>query len=198
MSQSSGNLESQSVLPLMFNDEESLSYQDFIQQLEHTSKPLSISKIRYVLDNLYLSEHQIKELAEFKDETYCRKRLFKNEHCEVLMLSWLNGQRSKIHDHLGTSCGVKVLSGQATETVFERAPNKHIYATESNVYEEGSVTASIDDDIHQISNLQANNEPLVTIHIYSPPLKQFRLYKLESAETDWFDSETMNSWIYEI
>ncbi len=107
-------------------------------------------------------------------------------------------QRSKIHDHLGTSCGVKVLAGEATETVFERAPNKHIYATESNIYEAGSVTASIDDDIHQISNLQADNETLVTIHIYSPPLKQFRLYKLESAETNWFDSESMSSWIYEI
>ncbi|MCL9782907.1 cysteine dioxygenase family protein [Vibrio sp. S4M6] len=198
MSQSSQNVHSMSVLPLMLNEHESLTYCDFIQQLEHTTKPLSLSTIRFVLDNLYLSEHEIQELAEFKQNSYCRKRLFKNEHCEVLMLSWLNGQRSKIHDHLGTACGVKVLSGQATETVFERAPNQHIFATQSHVYEEGSVTASMDEDIHQISNLQDNNQPLVTIHIYSPPLKQFRFYKLESAETDWFDSETMSSWIYEI
>ncbi|MCZ8499626.1 hypothetical protein O9929_23970 [Vibrio lentus] len=52
-------------------------------------------------------------MASFDKETYCRQRLFKNDHCEVLILSWLNGQRSKIHDHLNTSCGVKKFYGRS-------------------------------------------------------------------------------------
>ena len=48
---------------------------------------------------------------------------------------------------------------------------------------EGSVTVSMDNDIHQISNLQADDKPLVTLHVYSPPLSQFHLYQLEKRPT---------------
>ena len=44
------------------------------------------------------------------------------------MLCWKNGQRSPIHDHTGSSCGVRVLRGTLTETLFELAPNGHVKA----------------------------------------------------------------------
>ena len=43
-------------------------------------------------------------------------------------LCWRNGQRSPIHNHRGSNCGVKVLRGVATETTFARAANGMIYA----------------------------------------------------------------------
>ena len=75
------------------------------------NKPLSLATIRFILENVDLQDDEIKSLASFDEDNYCRKRLFKNQHCEVLILSWLNGQRSKIHDHLNTACGVRVLKG---------------------------------------------------------------------------------------
>lgn len=173
------------------------NYQELLAQVELADKPLSLATIRFMLEKVELNGDEIKQLAQFDQETYSRRRLFRNDHCEVLILSWLNGQRSKIHDHIGSACGVKVLHGQATETLFKPAANGHIYATQSNHYPSGEVTVSHDSDIHQISNLQGGDEPLVTLHIYSPPLKQFYLYQLESGTAELLDLQH-DSWFYEI
>ena len=74
---------------------------------------------------------------------------------QALLLCWRNGQRSPIHNHRGSNCGVKVLRGVATETVFGRAPNGMVVADRSRDLPPGHICASADDDIHQMSNLQA-------------------------------------------
>ncbi len=174
-----------------------LSFASFIEQIQLVNKPLSLATIRFILENVDLQDDEIKSLASFDEDNYCRKRLFKNQHCEVLILSWLNGQRSKIHDHLNTACGVRVLKGEAIETLFETAENGYIYAAQSTHHREGSVTVSMDNDIHQISNLQADDKPLVTLHVYSPPLSQFHLYQLEKGQPELLDLQ-QDTWFYEI
>jgi cysteine dioxygenase len=96
----------------------------------------------------------------------------------LLALCWKNGQRSPIHDHAGSSCGIRVLRGTMTETRFEFAPNGHVKAVSSKDYGAGSVLGSQDFDLHQISNLQANDADLVTLHVYSPPLFRMGTYSL--------------------
>jgi cysteine dioxygenase len=76
---------------------------------------------------------------------------------------------------------VRVLAGAATETLFARGPNGHVYATRSRVLPAGSVCGSQDDDIHQMSNLQAGGADLVTLHIYSPPLLRMQIFSLTDA-----------------
>ena len=52
----------------------------------------------------------------------------------------------------------------------------------------GDVCASADDDIHQVSNLQAGSADLVTLHIYSPPLLRMEVFSLETAGVrEWDD-----------
>ncbi|MCL9773770.1 cysteine dioxygenase [Vibrio methylphosphonaticus] len=174
-----------------------MSFSEFISQVQDARRPLSLAVIRFLLDNVTLSKDEVKSLASFEQDHYSRKRLFRNEHCEILILSWLSGQRSKIHDHRGTACGVKILLGDATETEFQIAANGHIYATQSALYRENTVTVSRDQDIHQISNLQSDSQPLVTLHIYSPPLKTFYLYELDGTEPELLDVQD-ESWFYEI
>ena len=97
---------------------------------------------------------------------------------QVLILCWKNGQRSPIHNHRGSSCGIKLLKGVATETLFVIAPNNMVYPTNSEWLYEGDVTGSEDTDIHQISNLQDESRELVTLHIYSPKLLHMDFYSL--------------------
>jgi cysteine dioxygenase len=96
----------------------------------------------------------------------------------ALIICWRGGQRSPIHDHVGSNCAVKVLRGVATETIFERGPNGMIYATGSRILNAGEVCASADSDIHQVSNLEANENDLITLHLYSPPLISMNVYSL--------------------
>ncbi|GLT19184.1 hypothetical protein GCM10007938_29660 [Vibrio zhanjiangensis] len=181
----------------LFDSDFGLSYQSLIEQVALIDKPLPLATIRFILESVDIKDEEIKSLASFEKDSYCRKRLFKNQHCEVLILSWLNGQRSKIHDHMDTACGVRVLEGEATETVFDTAENGYIYAVQSTHYPKGTVTVSQDNDIHQISNLQADDKPLVTLHVYSPPLSQFHLYQLEKGQPELLVLQ-QDTWFYEI
>ena len=40
-----------------------------------------------------------------------------------MIMCWNAGQRSSIHDHAGSLGGLKILEGELTESLFERAAN---------------------------------------------------------------------------
>ncbi len=116
--------------------------------------------------------------VRFSDRTYQRNALRAGPEYHAWVLCWRNGQRSPIHDHSGSACVVRVLQGTLTETLFEFAPNGHVKATFSRDYPEGSIFASEDSDLHQVSNLQAGEADLVTLHVYAPPLVAMHTYTL--------------------
>jgi DMSO/TMAO reductase YedYZ molybdopterin-dependent catalytic subunit len=58
------------------------------------------------------------------------------------------------------------------------AANGHVKAVQSEDFPAGSYVLSQDSDLHQISNLQAGDADLVTLHIYSPPLLRMGTYSL--------------------
>ncbi len=124
----------------------------------------------------------------FRPDRYVRNLLHAGRAYQALILCWRNGQRSPIHNHRGSNCGVKVLRGVATETVFAKAPNGMAFAVRSRDLLEGQICASADEDMHQVSNLQAGGANLVTLHVYSPPLLRMQVFSLDSpAVTEWDD-----------
>ena len=124
----------------------------------------------------------------FNPARYVRNLVHKGPAYQALVLCWRNGQRSPIHNHRGSHCGVKVLQGVATETVFTRAPNGLVLPVESRHLPPGRTCASADEDIHQVSNLQAGGADLVTLHIYSPPLLRMEVFSLDTpAVREWDD-----------
>lgn len=130
---------------------------------------------------------ELGDVLRFDPRHYVRSLWHAGPAYQALILGWRNGQRSPIHDHRGSHCGVRVLSGVATETLFDRAANGLVVPVSSRELPEGHLCASDDADIHQISNLQAGGRDLVTLHIYSPPLTRMRVFSLESAEVHVFD-----------
>ncbi len=135
-----------------------------------------------------LTAEDLASYLVFNPERYVRNRLHDGPSYQALVLCWRNGQRSPIHNHRGSNCGVKVLRGVATETLFARAPNGLIVATGSRDLPPGHVCASADDDVHQVSNLQAGGADLVTLHVYSPPLLRMEVFALDSpAVREWDD-----------
>jgi cysteine dioxygenase len=144
-----------------------------------------------ILDWLKRSDLTADRLADylvFRPERYVRNLVHAGPCYQALVLCWRNGQRSPIHNHRGSNCGVKVLRGVAKETVFARAPNGAVYAVRSRDLEAGHLCASADADVHQMSNLQAGGADLVTLHIYSPPLLRMEMFSLDSpAVSEWDD-----------
>ncbi len=128
---------------------------------------------RFEIDLDDLAEH-----VRFAENGYKRNLVRAAPNYHAWVLCWKNGQRSPIHDHTGSACVVRVLRGTLTETLFELAPNGHVKATFSRDFAAGSLTGSEDTDIHQVSNLQAENADLVTLHVYTPPLTQMNTFSL--------------------
>jgi cysteine dioxygenase len=130
------------------------------------------------LSQLDIRFEEIAAFVRFSSRHYMRNLMRSGPWFHALILCWKNGQRSPIHDHAGSSCGVRVLRGTLTETLFEFAPNGHIKAISSRDLPVGGVCGSQDSDLHQISNLQAGDADLVTLHVYSPPLLMMGTYSL--------------------
>jgi cysteine dioxygenase len=91
------------------------------------------------------------------------------------------GQHSPIHDHAGSVCGLTILQGRATETLYELMPCGVMAPVSSSSKLVGEYCASQDDDTHVISNYEAETD-LVTMHIYAPKLQEIGIYDHEGVK----------------
>jgi cysteine dioxygenase len=158
------------------------SLDEFFCYLDALRERPALEELVARLQDLDIDCKDMASAIRFSSHGYTRNLVRSGECYQVLALCWKNGQRSPIHDHRGSSCGVRVLRGTATETRFAFAPNGLVKALGSRDLMPGEVCASQDDDMHQLSNLQAGDADLVTLHVYSPPLKWMGTYSLFDAQ----------------
>ncbi len=152
-----------------------------IEYLDGLEARATLPKLVDILADTCVTVDDVREFLCFSPTRYTRNLVSSGHWYNLLVLCWRNGQRSPIHDHTGSSCGMRIMQGTAAETVFELAPNGHVWAVGTKFHSAGTVLGSQDTDKHQISNLQAGNADLVTLHIYSPPLLWMGTYSLTDA-----------------
>ncbi|OWY40973.1 hypothetical protein CEK28_01500 [Xenophilus sp. AP218F] len=124
--------------------------------------------------SLRLEPEALARHRRFDPASYCRNRIFANDCFELLLLCWLPGQQSRIHNHHGSRCGVLVVEGIASETVFTAAPDGAALPGITRRLAAGSLAVNEHQDIHRISNAHERN--LVTLHLYSPPLLKMETF----------------------
>lgn len=163
-----------------------MTLEEFFAELDQHDSRVPLRLLDERLREVDVTFEHVAEYAHFGAESYRRNLLRAGPAYHALILCWRNGQRSPIHDHRGSSCGVKVLKGVATETVFERTAAGHIYPTKTRQLQEGYCCGTQDDDIHQLSNIEPAGTDLVTLHIYSPPLLVMGTYSLTSTKVGEF------------
>ena len=119
------------------------------------------------------------EACKFSTQNYARNEIAKSPWYQLLVICWRSGQCSKIHDHRGSACGVRVVDGFATETLYEETAPGLVRPVSELQHSRGEVCVTSDADIHLITNEQADQD-LITLHLYSPPLKM-RFYERAAA-----------------
>lgn len=152
--------------------------QTLVDYLDGLTERASIESLDSHLRALDIDVSDLAEFARFSNTQYQRNLVSEGSWYHLLVICWKSGQRSPIHNHAESTCGFRVLQGKATETTFEMTPCTMVKAMSSTDMDVGSVAAMKDDDIHQMSNLQAEGTDLVTLHIYSPPLLRMQTYSL--------------------
>ncbi|MCG8409132.1 MAG: cysteine dioxygenase family protein [Phycisphaerales bacterium] len=151
---------------------------ELIDYLDGLTERATVPDLLEKLAALDITLDTVADYAQFSDEQYARNLVREGPWYHLLVLCWRSGQRSPIHNHAGSTCGVRVLSGVCTETTFEQTPSGFLKAVASTDLACGQVSASQDSDTHQVSNLQAHGHDLVTLHIYSPPLLRMDTFSL--------------------
>lgn len=144
----------------------------------------------------FLTEHKVNSddfapFMFFREETYGRNLIFRGEHYELLVLTWLPEQRTPIHNHAGSRCWMLVQTGKLAFRTF-KAPNLNkvelvckgpveTIAAGSQVY--------IDDGIgvHCIAN--ASTKPAVSVHLYAAPIEQCQIYNEANKKFEWTQLE---------
>jgi uncharacterized NAD(P)/FAD-binding protein YdhS len=131
------------------------------------------------LRGLELERADLAGALVFADRNYRRIAIRRRPHYEALVLCWKSGQRSPIHNHLGSSCVVRVVEGRATETQYVFSPCGKLVPQRSRAFAAGSVTGCRDAAIHQMANLEPTGQELITLHVYSPPPSCWNYYTLD-------------------
>jgi predicted metal-dependent enzyme (double-stranded beta helix superfamily) len=112
-------------------------------------------------------------LVEFSEAKYNRILVYEDQYLEVMLLAWLPGQATKVHDHPARGCLVRILEGEVQETIYtkhvgdEDEPEtlRPIKCRSLRVGSVGYLEG--ERGIHRLENLSAR--PAVSMHIYSPP-----------------------------
>ncbi len=160
--------------------------EQLFSRLDALTRRATVEELRAWLTESDIAVEDVAPYVRFDNERYLRHLIKEGEHYHALALCWQSAQRSPIHNHAKSTCGFKVLEGVCTETAFEHTPAGVIKAVASRDIAIDAVVASQDDEMHQVSNLQAKGQNLITLHIYSPPLLKMDVFSLTDAHVGEF------------
>jgi predicted metal-dependent enzyme (double-stranded beta helix superfamily) len=96
--------------------------------------------------------------------------LARDEDVEIYAIGWMHGHDTGFHDHDDSEAVVAVAEGQVAE---ERLSLAGVVA---EVYGPGEAVAVPSAAIHRVRH--AGDEPAVSIHVYSPPLRRVGTYEV--------------------
>jgi cysteine dioxygenase len=170
------------------------SLKTLFARLDLCEAAIPLAELQAELKNTELASEDFQGLIAFDEKTYRRNLLHEGPAYHALVICWRPGQRSPIHDHSGSSCAVHVLDGIATETAFAQTAQGHVYATASADHPVGGLLGSFDTDTHQLSNLQPPGQDLITLHLYSPALREMKRFSLTDARVETF-TEPINLFV---
>lgn len=157
-----------------------IEYLSKLPQTEFTAE-----NIFQLMQKVTIDEKEITKCLNFSSESYARNLFYKDSRFEVLIMCWGKDQKSPIHDHFESFSVEKIFSGKIINTNYQLLDPQtdEIKETDSQTLDIGEVIFSNPGAIHKIE--PANDLPAVSIHLYSPPLKQMKFFNLEEKTSYW-------------
>src|ERR1051326_6772624 len=152
-----------------------MNLSDAIEELTHKAKEMRLPDLRRLISDLKPERSEIEPYIHFTPDRYARNLVRKGKDFECLVLCWLPGQRSPIHDHGTSICAVYTVEGTLCADNYRKTATGHIRADYSEDFKPGSVLSIQTTEIHQVSNLQ-DSQTLISLHFYLGPLENSFLY----------------------
>jgi len=157
-----------------------MSIEQFFDAMDEHGPAVPLGELVDLMRSVDLCVEDVADRIKFSDECYQRNLWRCGPGYAAIILCWKAGQASPIHDHKGSACGVRVLEGRITETVYSKNADGSLKPGRTRIYEPGSVCGSYDTDIHIIANREADRD-LVTLHVYTPPMSGYRVFQPDGS-----------------
>ncbi|MEO0374225.1 MAG: cysteine dioxygenase family protein [Cyanobacteria bacterium P01_A01_bin.17] len=95
--------------------------------------------------------------------SYGRQLIYDGGHFEIMVMSWLPGDYSAIHDHGAAQWGAVQSFGEAEHAVF-RLDQMQLSTVSVHPFSAGTINVVTHDLIHQMGN--SSNQPFLSLHVY--------------------------------
>ncbi len=125
----------------------------------------------------------------FREDTYGRNLVSKNQNYELIVLTWQPRHFTPIHDHASSRCWMWLMKGTLTfrNYDFPTPQCKGLNCQGSTETRTAGDLAYIDDEmgVHSIAN--ASNETAVSVHLYAGPIPRCQIYSEAERKLKWVD-----------
>ena len=162
---------------------------ELVAYLDGLQGPMDLGVVERLLGELDIARGDVASSCVFGTKGYKRNTISRGEWYELVCICWRSGHCTPIHDHRGSSCGFKVVEGVGTEIRFEQSSSGLICPVKTTQMEAGYLCVAEDADIHQIANMQSPGTDLVTLHLYSPPLRRINTWRFAEATLEACEQE---------
>jgi len=170
------------VTPLTSQSNLSHNLRTIVRQLEDLGAGITGDQVTAILSGAELTIHDVEDFVSIKLDGYSRRRVARTETFEILVMTWLPGQGNVAHDHAGSVSAFKILRGTGDETRYAQAVDSLVDAVGTRQLHEGEVGIDAGDVIHAVCN-ERTGEPLVSVHVYAPPVRELRRFTLRSGDS---------------
>ena len=108
-----------------------IELRELVDYLENIKERANVDRLNQLLSDNTVKLESLGDFVDFGETTYRRNLISQGRWYELLCICWRSGQRSPIHDHAKSTCGLKILTGVATETLFQTTDSGQIKAVSS-------------------------------------------------------------------
>ncbi len=168
-----------------------VSIQTLVDRLHQLGpKDICVSRVQDLLADGELDEATLRPYIGGRTDKYARRLVERTRWFDVMVLSWLPGQFTPVHNHAGNCGWVRLVRGQIAEDNYKLVPGASVpdaaiastvagrtgcvglEPTGSGVISTVGAVASVDREraIHRLGNpAQPGGDLTVTLHVYSLP-----------------------------
>jgi uncharacterized NAD(P)/FAD-binding protein YdhS len=149
---------------------------DLVRRLDALCPDPSLTNLAHALQTAAVTMGDVAGYVRETAASYHRASVVRREQYELLVMTWRPGQGSAPHDHAGSLSALRVLQGKAMEGCWRVAPDGYADLQFETPVNLGELTAWQDAGVHTVRNAEQSEPALVTLHVYAPPLRDFRRF----------------------
>ena len=150
---------------------------NLVRDLDRLGKEPTLAALGHTLRRVNLTPADVAAYVQPNPRNYNRVPVVVREAYDLLVMTWLPGQASVPHDHSGSICAMQVVRGEVVEGCYHVAPDGYVDLQYETAVRCGEILAGQDAGVHTVRNSSRTGELLVTLHVYSPPLRDVRQFR---------------------